>query len=224
MTAWLPLVAAFAAFFVSHSIPVRPAVKAKLIGFLGQRGFSLSYSAVSLGMLCLLVVTAGRAPHLVVWDQMPWHRYVTLCGMLAVCLLLAFSLGRPNPLSFGGWANHRFDPQHPGIVRVTRHPLLLALALWAALHLLPNGDLAHIILFGVFAGFALVGMIVIDRRHRRLMGDDVWQSLTLQISEAPLFQMPDTLWQAAVRGLLGGFGFMLLLHLHGPVLGVVATP
>lgn len=224
MTEWLPFIAAFAAFFVSHSIPVRPPIKTKLVRFLGQRGFSLIYSAVSLGMLYLLIYAAARAPYVTLWDQMLWHRYVTLCGMLAMCLLLAISIGRPNPFSFGGWANHQFDPHNPGIVRLTRHPLLMVLALWAGLHLLPNGDLAHVILFGVFAGFALLGMTVVDRRRKRLMGADAWLNLAQQVSDAPLFQIPSSWWNLAFRVGLGVFGFIILLHLHGHILGVAATP
>lgn len=224
MTAWLPFIAAFAAFFASHSIPVRPPIKTKLIGLLGQRGFTLSYSAVSLGMLCLLIIAAGRAPHVALWDQMPWHRYVTLCGMLAVCLLLGFSIGRPNPFSFGGWANHQFDPKHPGIIRLTRHPLLVALSLWAGLHLLPNGDLAHVILFGVFAGFAILGMAVVDRRYKRLIGDEAWRTLVQKVSDAPRFQMPRIWWGPILRFILGVMGFTILLHLHEYIIGVAAMP
>ena len=76
-------------------------------------------------------------------------------GMFAVCLILALSIARPNPFSFGGAQNARFDPARPGIVRWVRHPILLSLALWAGLHLLPNGDLSHVILFGVLGALPL---------------------------------------------------------------------
>ena len=164
---WLAFGTVFIAFFLTHSVPMRPRVKAWLVSLLGQRGFTLAYSVLSTGMLMSLIFAAGDAPFVLLWDQLPWQKHVTLWGMLVVCLLLAFTFGCPNPFSFGGTRNERFDAAHPGLVRWTRHPLLLALALWSGLHLLPNGDLAHVIVFGSFAAFALAGMKIIDRRKRR---------------------------------------------------------
>ena len=154
MNGWWAFALAFAAFFASHAIPVRPPVKARLEAVLSRRGFTLAYSLLSLLILYWLIKAAGRAPYVALWDRAPWQTYVPLTAMLAVCFALAFSIGRPNPFSFGGARNETFDPMHPGLVRWTRHPLLLALALWAAAHIVPNGDLAHAILFGAFAAFA----------------------------------------------------------------------
>jgi hypothetical protein len=87
--------------------------------------------------------------------------------MPLACLLIAFAVGAPNLLSFDGCAEG-FDPSRQGVVGVARHPLLLALALWAGVHALANGDLAHLLLFG---GFALLGMRALDRHRRRLLGE-----------------------------------------------------
>jgi uncharacterized membrane protein len=94
--------------------------------------------------------------------------------MAAVYLILALAIGRPNPFSFGGANNAAFDPACPGMVGWIRHPLLAALALWAAAHAFANGTLAHVIMFGSFAGFALIGGRLIDRRRQREMGAE-WQ-------------------------------------------------
>jgi uncharacterized membrane protein len=59
-------------------------------------------------------------------------------------------------------------------------PLLLAL--WSGAHVAPNGDVAHVVLFGLFAGFALAGMGMADRRKRRLMGDAEWTRLAARTS------------------------------------------
>ncbi|SMX50800.1 NnrU family protein [Maliponia aquimaris] len=181
---WIEFVAAFAAFFLSHSLPLRPPVRAALRARLGRRGFGLAYSALSLAVLAWLIGAAARAPHVPLWDWAPWQNVVVIAVMLAVCLLLALALGRPNPLSFGGAWNDRFDPTRPGIVRWTRHPVLTALALWSAAHLLANGDLAHVALFGTFAGFSLLGMRLVDRRKRADMGPD-WTRLVQAVRAAP---------------------------------------
>src|SRR3546814_17919639 len=92
--------------------------------------------------------------------------------MAVVCLILALAIGRPNPFSFGGTNNAAFDPARPGIVGWIRHPLLAALALWAGAHAFANGTLAHVLMFGIFAAFALVGGPLIDRRRQRDMGPE----------------------------------------------------
>lgn len=221
---WPLFALVFGAFFLTHSIPVRPKVKAYLQGMLGPRGFTASYSVLSLFMLGLLIAAAQNAPVIALWPQAVWQRYVVLAGMLLVCMIAALAIGRPNPFSFGGAHNDRFDPAHSGIVRYTRHPLLLALALWAGLHLLPNGDMAHVIMFGVFLGFALLGRSIIDKRKKRELGPEVWRALHDQTQRAP-FIAGIIHSDAAVLRILGAVGvFVALLALHEPVIGAYPLP
>lgn len=221
---WLPFVAAFGIFFLTHSLPVRPKVKSLLVSKLGPRGFTIVYSILSLGMIIWLVAAAGNAPFVLLWDQAPWQRYTIFVGMLLVCLLFALTIARPNPFSFGGFHNERFDPHRPGLIRWIRHPMLLALAGWSALHLLPNGDLAHTILFGVFAVFALAGMAIIDRRKQRLLGKLEWVSLHQTVASAPLISMQGSWAGYWLRIAASVLGFTLLLILHPVVLGVSPLP
>jgi len=183
---WFEFAFAYVVFFLSHSLPVRPPLRPWLQARLGSVGFTLGYSALSLAVLAWLIAAAGRAPHVALWDWAPWQVHVPLTVMGPVCLILALFIGRPNPFSFGGARNEQFDPARPGIVRLSRHPLLLALALWAAAHVVPNGDLAHVILFGTFAAFALLGGRLVDRRRRREMGPE-WQRMRDLVANAPLF-------------------------------------
>ncbi|MEI4261403.1 NnrU family protein [Roseovarius sp. D0-M9] len=219
---WGAFAAIFAIFFLTHSIPVRPAVKAGLTHRVGTRGFTLGYSALSLAMLTLLIWSAGQAPYVQIWPQMPWQRHVTHLAMLMVCLILALSLGRPNPFSFGGAGNDRFDPARPGIIRWTRHPVLLALALWAGAHLLPNGDLAHVILFGTLGLFAIAGRMLIDRRKRRVLGAAHWHALLRTSRAAPRLQAPASWGVFTCRLGVGAVVFAALLRAHPYVIGVAA--
>ncbi|PWR03351.1 NnrU family protein [Meridianimarinicoccus roseus] len=219
---WTGFAAVFAVFFLTHSIPVRPAVKSRLVGTIGLRGFGVAYSLLSLGMLALLIWSAGEAPYVQLWPQMEWYRHAAHLGMLAVCLILALSIGRPNPFCFGGVRNDRFDPTQPGIVRWTRHPVLLALAIWAGVHLLPNGNLAHVILFGVLGSFALAGRTLIDRRKRRLLGASRWDALDTARKAAPPFYAPGS-WRILFLKLLTGLAaFATLLLAHPYLIGVSA--
>ena len=214
---WNEFAFAFAAFFLTHSIPIRPPLRPWAVARLGHAGFGIAYSALSLGVLAWLIAAAGRAPYMPLWDWAPWQNHVVLAVMLPVCVILSLAIARPNPFSFGGAQNDRFDPASPGIVRLTRHPLLLALGIWSAAHILPNGDLAHVILFGTFAGFAMLGGRLVDRRRQREMGQR-WHDLRAALSECPasLSLTADTLLRLAA-------GLMLyagLIWLHPLVIGV----
>lgn len=167
---WAEFTAALGVFLLSHAVPVRPPVKPWLVGLLGQRGFTMAYSLLSFAVLAWLIVAAGRAPFVLLWSWEPWHNHLVLAIMAVVCVILALTVGRPNPFSFGGTNNAAFDPARPGIVGWMRHPLLVALALWSGAHAFANGSLAHVIMFGSFAGFALAGGWLIDRRRQRELG------------------------------------------------------
>lgn len=228
MQGWGEFIGVFALFLASHAIPARPEVRGRLVAVLGLRGYLAGYIVVSVGLLSWLVVAAGRAPFVLLLPPAGWQPWGPTLVMPLACLLIAFGTFTPNPLSFGGRGNARFDPAHPGIAGLTRHPLLWALFLWAAAHALANPDLAHVLLFGGFAGFALLGTRIIDRRNRRLMGAD-WVRMTARTGNMPLAALLAGRWRPvagpsllrlAVAGLLWG----ALLWLHGPVIGVAPLP
>ncbi len=214
LSGWSGFALAIAFFLLSHSVPVRPRVKAALVAHLGRAGFTLAYSVLSIGALVWLIVAAWRAPFVPLWDWAPWQNYVTLTAMAAASIIAALAIGRPNPLSFGGAHNGRFDPSEPGIIGWFRHPLLVALLLWSLGHIIPNGQLAHALLFGLFALFSWAGMRMIDRRNRRVLGAAEWQRLS-----ATTRHIRPTL-SGGLRALLGVGAFLLLLNLHGPVIGI----
>jgi len=219
---WSEFALAFVVFLLSHSVPVRAPVKPWLVARVGPAAFAAGYSVLSLVVLAWLIKAAGDAPFVPLWAWAPWQAMVPLAVMLLVCLLLCHALGRPNPFSFGGARTVPFDPARPGVVRLTRHPLLLALALWAAAHLVPNGDLAHVILFGVFAGFAGLGGRIIDRRKQREMGPD-WHEARAQVALSPLSQ---ALGQTVTLPRLGAAValWLALIAAHPWVLGVSPLP
>jgi uncharacterized membrane protein len=219
---WLEFAAAYAAFFITHSVPVRPPLRSLLQTALGQRGFTLAYSALSLVALAWLIIAAGRTPFVPLWDWAPWQVHVPLIAMLPVRLILALAIARPNPFSFGGARNDLFDPARPGIVRLFRHPLLLAFALWATAHAVPNGDLPHLILFCTFAVFATLGTRLVDRRQQREVGD-TWQKLRSEVARTPLWPTSLT-GDNALRLVAGLVLYATLIWLHPAVIGVSPLP
>lgn len=218
MSGWLIFAGVFALFFATHSIPVRPPIKRHLVKHIGARGFTIAYSALSLLMLALLIWGARQAPFVLLWSEAAWHRPVVWFGMFAACLILAVSLGRPNPFSFGGRNNGAFDPSNPGIVGYLRHPLLAALALWVGLHVIANGDLAHVLLFGTLSLFALAGRRVVDRRKRRELGPEHWAQLWSKTRRQRRVQQPSH--NTILRIGAGVIAYLVLVALHPIVIGL----
>ena len=216
MNGWSGFGLAFVLFAATHLIPARTGLRRRLVGLAGQRIYLAGYTLVSTGLLVWLIVAAGRAPYVELWATAPWQAWMALVTMAPACLLLALGVGVPNPFSFGGGDAAWFDPDRPRIVGVTRHPLLWALALWAAAHLVANGDLAHLLLFGGLLAMALAGIVQLDRRAARRLGDARWRRLAGRSV---------TGWRGADALRLTGavLLYAALLLAHGPVIGVSPT-
>jgi uncharacterized membrane protein len=228
MTGWAEFAFALCAFLASHALPVRPPIRGRLVKLLGARGFTVAYSALSLLILSWTIGAASRAPYVELWPFAPWQLFAPNIAMLLAVSLISLALFAPNPLSFGG-GGARFDPTRPGVVGLSRHPLPLALALWSAAHLVPNGTLAHALLFGLFLVFSILGMAIIDRRKRRQMGINRWTRLaanTAWLRPAGLGDVVALLrTRAGVVRLCGGaLAYVALLHLHSLLFGVDPWP
>ena len=230
MSAWLEFAAASLAFYLSHAIPSRRGLRTALTNALGERTYLVIYITLSIGLLAWMIAAAGRAPYVPLWDYAPWQSWLPNIVMPFVCLLAAFGAAAPNPLSFGGWNTQAFDPDHPGIAGITRHPILWAIALWAGAHAIPNGNLAHVILFGGFTALALAGMIAIDRRLQRKLGLQEWRRLAQRTSQLPLGALIRGRWRPkliAVNGkrvLIALVVYVIFLTSHASIIGVSPLP
>lgn len=90
---------------------------------------------------------------------------------------------------------------------------MLCLTLWACAHILANGDLAHVILFGTFAGFSKIGMRIINRRKSHANKPDliaVWQEVCANPFHPALLLERSTLLRIALGVAL--FGGIFVLH------------
>lgn len=166
---------ALAVFLAAHSIPARPAIRGRLVAAIGERTYLAGYSLLSLALLAWLISAAFRAPAVPLWPTSIGAYHLALALMLPACWLLVGGLGTPNPLSVS-LSRRAFDPSRPGLAGLVRHPVLWGFALWAAVHVIANGDLVWLILFGVFLLFSLGGMKILDRRRRRQLGPE-WERL-----------------------------------------------
>ncbi|KQW75622.1 hypothetical protein ASC89_22050 [Devosia sp. Root413D1] len=220
---WGELATAMTVFLLTHAIPARPALRGRLVALLGRRVYLIAYSAVSILVLVWVIGAAANAPYLEVWPRADWQSLVPAVGMLLASILAVFALTMPNPLSLG--PKRDFDPDRPGVAGFVRHPLLWAMLIWSISHMFPNGDLSHVVMFGLFALLSAGGMVMFDRQYRKTLGDAVWQQLSKKTSNIPLASFAKG-WRprlAPTDGLRFGAGLLLygtLVVSHGLITGV----
>ena len=140
-------------FFGLHLLPTVSDLRERLVGRLGENGYRGLFSLLSIASLALLIYGFARAPLVQVWSPPHWARWVAIVLMLpAFVFLVAAYL--------------------PGRIRTTlKHPFLVAIKTWAFAHLIANGDLASMILFGSFLAYAVYDRIALKgRQPTRLVG------------------------------------------------------
>ncbi|MCW2309142.1 NnrU family protein [Rhodobium gokarnense] len=145
------LIIGLVAFLGVHLVPSMPALKGRLTGTLGDNGYRAVHAVIALVGLVLIVWGYGEARAAgvpVLYDPPLFLRHLVHLLMLPVFILLisAYAHGR--------------------ITRAVRHPMVLAVKLWAFAHLLVNGDLASVVLFGSFLAWGVIARISLARRER----------------------------------------------------------
>lgn len=229
MTGWAEYALALALFVASHFLPRAGGMRDRLIGTVGRPVYFGLYGLLSLALLVWVVSAAIRAPYVALWTQLPWTRWVPNVAMPVATILVTCGIGIRQPFTLGGRRDAGFDPSRPGFAAVSRHPLFVALALWSGAHIVPNGDLAMVILFSSFLVMALAAIPAFDARARRELGDATagFLASTAILSPIPLFRRDWLRANASNMAMRAGIGCLLwigLLHLHRPVIGVSPFP
>lgn len=142
---WL-LILGFALFLGAHLSPGVLGLRESLVDRLGEQRFLRFYIAMSVSGMACIIAGKAIAPVVDVWTPPSWAPKATLLFVAVGFILLAALLLPTN------------------IRRLTRHPMLWGMTFWSAGHLLANGDLASMILFGGFGGFASVSIWSLTRR------------------------------------------------------------
>ncbi|WP_323035020.1 NnrU family protein [Pararhodobacter sp.] len=119
-----------------------PGLRARM----GENGGKMAVSVMSIIAIYLMVKGYGRAAPIDLWNPPAFMTHINNTLMLIAVFLLGLGYSR-------------------GVLRSKmRHPMLGAVKVWALAHLLVNGDLASVILFGGLLAWAVVDMIMINRQ------------------------------------------------------------
>lgn len=180
----LELVIATTVFVATHTLPAYRTLRGALVNLLGERLYVGLYSIITTAVLVWMGFAYTQAPMIEVWPVAVWMRWVPVLVMPFACILLVAGLAATNPLSLGR-GSAGFDARRPGIVSVTRHPVMWSLVLWAAAHIPPNGDAASLIVFGLLFALGLAGPPSLDDKRRARLGEVEWRRLAEPTSNIP---------------------------------------
>ena len=152
------------AFLGSHVVLSSTRLRGNLRDQLGERGFLALYSGVALATFAWFVTAYSHAPFIPLWPFVPWLALIPVALMPFAAILVIAGYTTANPTAVGMERAAGDDDPAPGILRVTRHPVLWGLGLWALSHIPPNGDLASLLFFGALAALSFGGTALIDRK------------------------------------------------------------
>lgn len=165
----ITLAAANAAFVGSHFAMSHP-LRAPMVKALGAGGFTLAYTAVSFATLGWVAHAFALAPgaDLPGSGEAGWIA-ASVLTWLAMVLLAGSLIGNPALPTPMAETQARAEPK--GVFRVTRHPMMWGIGLWAASHLILFWSTRTMITALAMGTLALVGARLQDGKKAALMGE-----------------------------------------------------
>lgn len=219
------LVLAGAVFVGIHLCIAGTRLRDRIVGAVGEQAYLGLFSLLSIASLGWLILAYRTAPRAHLWATPTSVRAVAIPLLLLAVALVVIGLTTPSPTAAGGAGALEREDAARGILRVTRHPFLCGVALWALLHLILNGDSASLVLFATLLVLAVSGPRSIDAKRQRAYGER-WQRFAARTSIVPFAAI------AAGRNhlRLGEIGawrvalalaaYVLLIASHGRLFGV----
>ncbi|MBJ3776644.1 NnrU family protein [Acuticoccus mangrovi] len=145
------MIVGLAVFLGAHLVPRATGLRGSLVAALGEYGYKGLFSVVSL--VGIVMVSMGYGDWRFQGSPL-LYRLPTGVTHLALLLMLFASISLVAA----------YTPSH--MRKALKHPMLVAVKLWAFAHLLANGDVASVVLFGAFLAWAVVDRIILKRRER----------------------------------------------------------
>lgn len=223
------LLAAAAAFVVSHIALSADPIRRPLVQAVGEWPFRAVYSTVALVCFAWMIMAFRAVPAVVLWTVPTGLKHIPVSVMPFVCILFVAGYTTPNPTAVGMERLQIAEKGPAGILKVTRHPILWAFGLWAIAHVLASGDAARLILFGAIAVLSVAGTVHLDMRKQQALGP-AWAAYKESTSNVPLAALIAGRTRLAFREIgvwriaLGLGLYAALLLLHRPVLGISPLP
>jgi uncharacterized membrane protein len=173
------------AFVAAHLGVSSTPLRAALVGRIGKRAYLGLYSLLAAVTIVWLVVAYNHASHAhFLWTPTPALRDVPFVVMpIAFTFMLGGFMTR-NPTAVGQEGTVAQVGDGAGLLRITRHPFQWAVVMWAAAHMLANGDVASLLFFGSLGALSLWGTFLIDAKKARSLGER-WTAFAHATSNVP---------------------------------------
>jgi uncharacterized membrane protein len=178
------LVAAAVFFLGIHFGVSGTRLRDRFVASIGEKKYRGLFALASLGGLIWLIYAYGRAPYVPLWGELSSLKPVAAPVVLIAFVFVAVGLATPSPTVAGMESQLTRGAPARGIVRITRHPFLWGVALWALVHLTINGDLASLVLFGSLLVLSVGGTASIDAKRRGGFGEH-WAQFARLTSNVP---------------------------------------
>jgi uncharacterized membrane protein len=221
------LIAASVFFLLIHFGVSGTRLRDVVVVRLGARLYRGAFALASLVGIVWMSRAYSHAPKVDLWGQLLGLRPLALALVFVAFLFIGIGLATPSPTRVGMESKLAQGTDIArGIVRITRHPFLWGVGLWAFVHLVVNGDLASLILFGSLLLLALGGTASIDAKRRRSFGDD-WSRFAHATSNVPFAAIaagrnelrPALREIGILRPVIAVAAYALLLLFHGRLFG-----
>jgi len=181
----LNLIAASAWFLLIHFGVSGTKLRDVLVARIGAGRYRGAFALASILGLVWMIYAFRHAPGVPLWGLLLGFRPTAYVLVLIAFLFAVIGIATPSPTRVGMESKLKQGPDIArGMVRITRHPFLWGTALWALVHLIINGELAALILFGSLLLLALGGTAAIDAKRRRAFGDQ-WAQFAAVTSNIP---------------------------------------
>lgn len=185
-------------FLGTHAFTMARGLRASLLRRFGEGAYKTGYSVLTAIGLVLIVYGyhAYRADGMIwLWYPPVWTRHLAVLLNLFAFISLAAMGPRPSRIQ-----------------AILKHPMLVAIKIWATAHLIANGDLGSILLFGSFLAWAVADRISLKRR-----------------TDEPVRKLPKPApagWQRDIVAVVAGtvVWFVFGYFLHPILIGVPAWP
>jgi uncharacterized membrane protein len=181
----LNLIIACAYFLLIHFGVSGTRLRDGLVSRLGPGPYRGVFALASVIGLVWMSYAYRHAPTVELWGLVLGFRPAAHVLVFIAFLFVVIGLATPSPTRVGMESRVGEGSEAArGIVRITRHPFLWGVALWALVHLIVNGDLASLILFGSLLALAVIGTLFIDAKRQRNFGEQ-WIKFASVTSDFP---------------------------------------
>lgn len=206
---WLLIILLLALFVVLHLFPFRPEIEGALKARLGEGPYKGLFALLSLMSLLVPFALSGQVASPELWYLGDAARWLALPLTALAFVLIAYAYGAK------------------GDSRLARHPMLAGVALWAVGHLLVQGDLASVLIFGTLAAYSVVAIHLSDRHHAQ-RDPEAFKALEAISSPVPFLGFvtgkggaTGVDWRPVIAGLVL---WLVLLLAHSWLFGASALP